>query len=256
MPVAEDQGLINAHRLAEALDVSVETVWKYTRENRIPYVKLGERQYRYRLEEVLAVFGDRGVRESPGEYQVESEKEFTYDDYLNLPDEPGHRFEVLGGMLVREPSPNVMHQRVLVTLLRIVDDYFQEIDAGGETLCAPLDVTLGEKTVVQPDLLYVASDQQDIVEEKRIDGAPHLVVEILSRSHPRKDRLQKLQIYQRAGVPHYWIVDPDQRTLECFSLRDGIYALVAGGMDDDVVCSPDFSGLRVSLDNLWQHRDL
>ena len=249
--MAEEEGLINAHRLAEALDVSVETVWKYTRQDRIPYVKLGQRQYRYRLEEVLSALGDRGVRESPEEYEVESEKELTYDDYLNLPDEPGYRFEVLDGMLIREPSPNVMHQRVLVRLLRVVDDYFQDNDPGGQTYCAPLDVTLGEKTVVQPDLLHVSSDQQDIVRERRIDGAPQLVVEILSPSNRRKDRLQKLQIYQRGAVPHYWIVDPDQRTLECFALHDGIYALVAGGMDDDTVCPPGFSGLSIDLENLW-----
>ena len=254
--MAEEEGLINAHKLAEELDVSVETVWKYTRQDRIPHVKLGKRQYRYRLEEVLSALGDWSVRESPDEYEVESEKEFTYDDYLNLPDEPGRRFEVLDGMLIREPSPNVMHQRVAVRLLRTVDDYFHQVDPDGETFCAPLDVTLGEKTVVQPDLLYIASDQQDIVGERRIDGAPQLVVEILSPSNPRKDRLQKLQIYQRAGVPHYWIVDPDQKTLECFALREGTYALVAGGMDDDAVCPPGFSGLCISLDNLWQQKGI
>ena len=249
--MAEEEGLINAHRLAEALDVSVETVWKYTREDRIPYAKLGERQYRYRLEEVLSALGDRSVRESPEEYEIESKKEFTYDDYLNLPDEPGHRFEVLDGMLVREPSPNVMHQRVLFRLHKVLDECLEEIDPGGEVLGAPLDVTLGEKTVVQPDLLYVSSDQQDIVGERRIDGAPQLVVEILSSSNLRKDRLEKLRIYQRSAVPHYWIVDPGQRTLECFALQDGIYALVAGGMDDDTVCPPGFSGLSISLQNLW-----
>ncbi len=249
--MSDEKGLISAHRLAEALDVSVETVWKYTREDQIPYVKLGERQYRYRLQEVLFALGDRSVRDSPQDYEVEFEREFTYDDYLNLPDEAGRRFEVLDGMLIREPPPDVMHQRVSVRLLRVVDDYFQGVDPGGQAFCAPLDVTLGEKTVVQPDLLYVASDQQDIVGERRIDGAPQLVVEILSPSNPRKDRLQKLRIYQRAGVPHYWIVDPVQRTLECLALQDGLYAFAAGGMDDDTVCPPGFGGLHIDLQNLW-----
>lgn len=249
--MADEEGLINAHRLAEELDVSVETVWKYTRQDRIPYVKLGQRRYRYRLEEVLSALGDRSVRESPEDYEVESDKEFTYDDYLNLPDESGHRFEVLDGTLIREPSPNVLHQRVLFRLYKALDQYLAEIDPGGEVFGAPLDVTLGDKTVLQPDLFYVCSDQQDIVRERRIDGAPRLVVEILSPSNRRKDRLEKLQIYQRAAVPHYWIVDPDQRSLECFALRDGIYALVAGGMDDDTVCPPGFGGLSIDLEKLW-----
>jgi len=156
-------------------------------------------------------------------------------------------------MLVRDPSPNVMHQRVSRRLQRILDDYVATSDPEGEIFDAPLDVTLHDTTVVQPDLLYVSGGQSEIVREARIDGAPTLMVEVLSPTSGRKDRIKKLQIYQQAGVRHYWIVDPEERTLQCHSLREGAYALVAVGMDDEIVEPPGFPGLVIPLKALWNN---
>ena len=247
----EEKGLITAQVLAEALSLSVDTVWKYTRDGKIPCVQLGKRQYRYRLEDVLAALNEPAVCEGASGCKTGQER-FTYDDYLQLPDEPGFRFQVLKGMLIREPSPNVMHQRTLGRLYLALHGHFRDHDPEGEVFCAPLDVTLGEENVVQPDLLFVSSEQKHIIRKRRIDGAPELVAEILSPGDPRRDRLQKLQVYRDAEVPHYWIVDPQQRTLECLALRDGTYAVVGGGMDDDVVCPPDFPGLALNLEDLWR----
>ncbi len=92
-----------------------------------------------------------------------------------------------------------------------------------------------------------------MIRQERIDVPPGLVVEIVSPSCPRsKDGLQKQQIYRDAGVRHYWIVDPEQKTLECFSLRDGTYAVVAGGMDDDQLNPPDFPELNIDPQVLWR----
>ena len=252
-----DQELITAQALAEALNLSVETIWKYTREQKIPYIDLGGRQYRYKLDEVMkALTGstakDTLLREPPAGYQAETGKKLTYQDYLLLPEEPGYRYEILEGMLVKEPSPNVGHQRASRQLQRILEDYFWEFDPEGEIFDAPLDVTFLDVTVVQPDIFYVSGEQKKIIQEARIDGPPALVVEIISPSSSRKDRLQKLRIYQKEKVPHYWLVNPEEKTLECFALRDGAYALIAAGMDEDVVEHPDFEGLAVPLKKLWQ----
>lgn len=249
--MTRDKELITAQVLAEALDFSVETIWKYTRENKIPYVELGSRQYRYRLADVIKTLASSAVEEKSFMYETEPTKRYTYKDYLDLTDEPGFRFEILEGVLIKEPSPSVMHQRVSRRLQRILEDYFCEKDPEGEIFDAPLDVTFLDITVVQPDLFYVSGEQKQIVKEARIDGAPTLVVEILSPSSSRKDRLQKLRIYQDALVQHYWLVNPDEKTLESFSLRDGAYALVATGMDDDVVSHPNFAGLSIELEVLW-----
>ncbi|PKM79305.1 MAG: DNA-binding protein [Firmicutes bacterium HGW-Firmicutes-13] len=249
--MAGEKELITAQVLAEALDLSVETIWRYTRENKIPYVELGSKQYRYKLDDVIRALTCLTVKEKSARYKTEPTKKYTYQDYLELPEEPGYRFEILEGMLVKDPSPNVMHQRVSRRLQRILEDYFWEVDPEGEIFNAPLDVTFHNITVVQPDVFYVSGKQKEIVKDVRIDGPPKLVVEVLSPFNSRKDRLQKLRIYQGVQVQHYWIVNPEEKTLECFSLRDGAYALAAAGMEEDVVEHPDFAGLSIDLKTLW-----
>jgi len=245
-----DCDLMTAQAVARALDLSVETIWRYTREQRIPFIELGGRQYRYRLADVVNALAGR-VSESSGEYRADVAKKMTYEDYLELPDEPGYRFEVLDGLLVKELSANVPHQRVSRRLQRLLEDYFWVVDPEGEVFDAPLDLTIGRHTVVQPDLFYVAGHQRDIVQHTRVDGAPTLVVEILSPSSGRKDRLQKMRIYQNAGIEHYWLVDPDNRTMECFCLSKQVYSLIASGMDEEELEHPLFSGLKIKLSTLW-----
>ena len=251
MPGEKDQELLTAYSLAEALNLSVETIWKYTRENKIPCVKLGGKQYRYRLSEVMEALTGDSFQDERAVDQVDTSKKYTYQDYLKLPEEPGYRYEVLEGVLVKDPSPNVMHQRVSRRLQRILEDYFWEVDPQAEIFNAPLDVTFQEITVVQPDLFYISGEQKKLVKEVRIDGPPTLVVEIISPSTSRKDRIQKRNIYRKYGVQHYWLVHLEERTLECFVLRDGAYLLVASGMDEDVVEHPDLPGFSLDLASLW-----
>jgi len=243
--------LITAQALAEILDLSVETIWRYTRENRIPYIELGSRQYRYKLDDVLKALSDDIVREKTVPYETKPVKKLTYQDYLDIPEEPGCRFEILEGMLIKEPSPSVIHQRASRKLQRILEDYFAEVDSEGEIFNAPLDVTPLDFNVVQPDLFYISGEQKMIVKDTRIDGAPALVVEVISPSSGRKDRLQKMRIYQKAEVQHYWLLDPQEKTLECFAWRDGVYAVVTSGMDEDAVEHPNFPGLSIALKSLW-----
>ena len=245
-----DKELITAQSLAEALDLSVETIWRYTRENKIPCIELGSRQYRYKLDDVIKALSGT-VQENAAQYETKAANKLTYQDYLEIPDEPGYRFEILDGMLVKEPSPIVIHQRVSRRLQRIMEDYFWKVDPEGEIFNAPLDVTPLDYNVVQPDVFYVSGEQKLIVKDTRVDGPPALVVEILSPTTGRKDRLQKMRIYQEAHVQHYWLVDPQERTLECFAWRDGVYALVASGMDEDIVEHPNFAGLSITLKVLW-----
>lgn len=246
-----DKDLITAQALARALDLSVETIWHYTREGKIPYLELCGRQYRYNLSAVIGALSGTAVREKESPYKIDAAKKYTYQDYLELPEEPGYRYEILDGELIKEPSPNVPHQRASRRLQRILEDYFWQVDPAGEIFNAPLDVTFDDFNVVQPDIFYVAGEQKGIVEHARVDGSPALVVEVLSPSTTRKDRLRKMQIYQRSAIKHYWLVNPEEKTLECFSLRDDLYTLVACGMENESVEHPDFPGLSIDLKALW-----
>ncbi len=252
-----ERRLVTAQELADMLQLSVETIWRYTRNERIPHVKLSNRQYRYDPGEVMQRLGMSAgghragsVRETRSKYMTD--KVYTYDDYLQLPDEETYRYEILDGMLIREPAPYVHHQRVSRRLGRLLEDYFASRDSIGEVFNAPIDVTLSDTNVVQPDLIYVPSTRSEIVKEARIDGAPYLIVEILSKWTRSKDRVRKRAIYERMQVTHYWVVDPQDEAIEAYALRDGAYVLRSSGLSEGEFVHPDFPELAFDLAALWR----
>lgn len=242
--------LITAQELADALSLSVETVWRYTRTKQIPFVEIGKRQYRYDLEQVLRTMNHRheSVSEESGEYKADSS--LTYEDYLRLPEEPGIRHEVLDGLLVKEPSPSIRHQRVSARLQSVLRDYFRTADPEGEILDAPLDVVLSDRTVVQPDLLFIPGSDKAVFEKNHVSIAPKLIIEILSPSTCRRDRVAKMDIYRKAGVMHYWIVDPVICIIEAYVLDGEHYTRVSVECDT-VFTHSDFPELKIELDDIF-----
>lgn len=243
--------LFTAQELAEILNLSVETIWRYTRQKKIPTIELGDKQYRYQKAAVLAALagGNLSVKEGGSEYAKQGN--YTYEDYLKLQEESGCRYEIIEGFLVKEPSPSMHHQRLSRELGRRLMNFFDEYDPEGELFFAPLDVTLTNSNVLQPDILFVSGARREIMREERLDGPCDLVVEIMSPTNRRKDRLQKMGIYCKAGIPHYWIVDPEENTLETFKFKEGNYALVFAGGPGDEFTHPDFPGLALDLDRIF-----
>jgi len=181
-----------------------------------------------------------------------SDKVYTYSDYLELPDEECYYYEILDGCLIREPAPTKLHQRVSRRIQRILEDYFWQRDPNAEVFDSPIDLILSDTNVVQPDLVYVPGGS-NIVEKQRINGIPHLVVEVISPSTRSKDYARKAQIYARLGVPHYWIIDPEQRAFESFRLaKPGKYSPCGTVKREQVFTHPDFPGLAIQLDVLWR----
>ena len=264
-----ERNLATAKELADMLKLSVETIWRYTRNSEIPYVQLSNRQYRYDPQEVLRHLGiDQSpepggeqagqpvagsaatVREARPEYITD--RVYTYEDYLKLPDEECYHYEILDGVLVKEPAPYVHHQRVSRRLQRLLEDYFVQRDPEGEVFNAPIDVTLSDTNVIQPDLVYVPGRQKEIIKEERIDGTPYLVVEVVSKWTRAKDRVRKRSIYERVGVPHYWVVDPFDETIEAYALQSDRYILKSSSLDAGEFTHPDFPGFSVELKALWR----
>jgi Uma2 family endonuclease len=165
------------------------------------------------------------------EFQAAEERfppqgEWTYEDYRRLPDD-GWRYEVLRGVLHMAPAPSSKHQATLrnFSFLLMI---FLERNPLGEIYFAPIDVLLpsGLASPVQPDLVFLVNERRHLVKEQFIDGAPDLIVEVLSPSNWLDDRRTKFAIYAEAGVQEYWIADPRERTLEVFALRAGAYEQV------------------------------
>jgi Uma2 family endonuclease len=146
---------------------------------------------------------------------------WTYDDYAALPDDE-NRYEIVNGVLIMAPAPSPEHQSITV---RIAYSMFPHIDLAGigKLFTAPIDVDLGPKNVYQPDLVVILNAHLDRVTEKKIIGAPDLVVEVASPSTAAYDRLTKYEKYAQAGITEYWIVKPKPRTVEVLVLELGEY---------------------------------
>jgi Uma2 family endonuclease len=180
----------------------------------------------------------------------EGRETWTYEDYAHLPDD-GVRYEVLDGELVVAPSPMTRHQRVSMKLSLAVGGYV-ESQKLGECFCAPYDVVLDRRTIVQPDLIFVSNDRSSIITENNIQGAPDLVVEILSPSTAQRDRVRKLRLYTRFGIPHVWFLDPGIKTLEEFILEGESYRVVAVHAEDEEFRPLLFPGLSILLGEIWR----
>jgi Uma2 family endonuclease len=166
-------------------------------------------------------------------------------DYLRLPDEP--RCELLYGRLLVTPAPTARHQHVVARVLRILLDCADR--HGDQALAAPIDVVLANHSVVQPDVIYVTRARASIVRES-VEGAPDLVVEVLSPGTARRDLGEKLRLYADAGVAEYWIVDPGLETFELLvNAGDGFRV---SPLDGPIFRSTAIRGLELDLEAFWR----
>jgi len=140
----------------------------------------------------------------------------TRADLEHTPDD-GHRYELIDGMLLVSPAPRERHQEVLGNLYVVLKT---ACPAHLKVLLAPFAVALADDTEVQPDILAAPRIQ---FTDKELPGPPLLAVEILSPSTRRVDLLLKRDRYQAAGIPSYWIVDPEGPGVTVLELVDGIY---------------------------------
>ncbi len=175
----------------------------------------------------------------------------TYDDYLHLPND-GKRYEILEGEIFVSPSPVTKHQIISANLLAILHQHVRQHKLG-MVLSAPTDVVLSYTNVVQPDLLFVSNARKNIITDKNIQGAPDLIVEILSETSAEQDRTTKKQIYARHGVKEYWIIDPDRETVEVYKLepKRRVFQHVATYQSDETLRSALFPQLEITLAELW-----
>ena len=159
---------------------------------------------------------------------------WTYADYARLP-QNGMRYEVIEGALCLSPAPRPRHQRAIGSLYFRLRAYLESRPVG-EVFVSPVDVRFPSLAdSVQPDLVFIAAGRSDLVTERWIEGVPDLLVEVLSPGNPEHDRRTKFDVYARAGVREYWVVDPDARMIEVNVLRGRAYALVAAfGADEQV----------------------
>ena len=168
----------------------------------------------------------------------------TIEDFLALGEEV--LAELIDGELYMNASPRPRHQRIALRLARALSEFVEDCGLG-EVFVAPLDVYLPTEDVVEPDLVFVASDQAQLVKEDAVHGTPRLLVEVLSPSNPERDRVLKFARYAQSGVAEYWIVDPELRGVELFVLEQRQLVPAGWFTPGTTFASPSFPGLDLDL---------
>ena len=175
-------------------------------------------------------------------------KKYTYEDYLKTPDEI--RYELIEGDLIMTPAPTVKHQR-LSRKIEFILERFVEENGLGEVFYAPCDVHLDDENVLQPDIMFISKERSEIIGEKSIHGAPDLAIEILSESSAYRDMVQKKIIYARFGVKEYWIVSPEEASVEIFVLKENTFRPYKAYIKGETLESPLLSGLKIELQKVF-----
>jgi len=140
-----------------------------------------------------------------------SRKAYTYADYEKLPEGPA--YQLIDGDLIMTPSPTPFHQIILGRMYSSLAGFVHSRKLGMVFL-SPIDVYFSETETYQPDIIFVSHQRRLLIGEKKIEGAPDLVVEILSPGTGYYDLTHKRSVYQASGVKEYWIIDPQERSIE------------------------------------------
>ena len=173
---------------------------------------------------------------------------FLASDIWDTP-EDGKKYEVIDGDLYVSPPPLFVHQFHLNRLNKHVINWVDDHDLG-IVVTAPTGVVLDDENGLEPDLVFIARERRHIITRRGVEGAPDLVVEVLSPSTEGRDRGLKLRRYAAAGVPHYWILNTEGPYIEERVLGEDGYRLVGTFGPGEVFRPTIFPGLEIPLDEI------
>jgi len=181
---------------------------------------------------------------------VQVHVKYTYSDLLTVPDD-GNRYELFEGELIMTPSPMLLHQIASTNLIYKLKEHII-VHKSGVVIAAPFDVYFDDENVFQPDIIFISHQRRSIVEEKRIKGAPDLVVEILSPNTKDRDYGFKFKKYAEIGVKEYWIVDTDEKIIKLYQLSERGFVHYKELSGHDMVESNMLPGLSFPVDDIWE----
>ena len=190
------------------------------------------------------------IREAQTAYNAKKQQgEYTIEDYYALPDDK--RMELIDGVFYDMAAPSNIHQIIAAQIYRYIFDFIYSQSGRCVPLIAPADVNLGkdDKTMVQPDVMVVCDRNK--IQRQKINGAPDMVVEIISESTRMKDSSVKLMKYKEAGVREYWLVDPDKKLVVVYEFEHEKYPVIYG-FDDEVFVGIFGSECRVNFPAIYE----
>jgi Uma2 family endonuclease len=149
------------------------------------------------------------------------------------------------------PSPLALHQQIMFDLSEIIVLFNIQNGRKGRWMYAPMDVKFDDGNVLQPDVLYITEGRKEIIKE-RVEGAPDLIIEILSPSNAYYDLRQKKDIYEKYGVKEYIIIDPIEQSAELYALKDGAYYLHQKAQNNEQLNSVVLPSLNFDLNKIFR----
>ncbi len=181
---------------------------------------------------------------------LEHRRFYTYQDYLKLP-EDGMRYEIIDGELFMSPAPTLGHQRILGNFYVIIFNFLEKKRLG-EVFFAPTDVIFSEINILQPDLVFVSHERFEILTRENIQGAPDLVIEVLSLGTQKRDRTEKLRQYERFGVQEYWMVNHEKQWVEVWRREGGKLIFHKRLERNQILTTPLLHGLKIRLTKIFR----
>lgn len=170
-------------------------------------------------------------------------------DYKLLPE--GAPYQLIEGELVMTPSPTTFHQIISGNIFIKMTAFVKEKGAG-LVLFAPVAMYIDDENVFQPDLIFVSKQSREMVKDDGIHGAPDLIIEILSPSTAYYDIKKKYKSYEKIGVKEYWIVDPEMKSVDLFSLTEqGKFIQSASLAEKGTVKSAVINGFEITLGEIF-----
>jgi len=186
--------------------------------------------------------------------QLDPDGTYTYADYLLWQFQ--ERVELLRGKIRQMSAPSVKHQRISIRFSRLLANALWQTPC--QVFAAPFDVRLLRTredkhvtTVVQPDLCVICDSSK--LDDRGCNGAPDLIIEILSPGNSRTEMKDKFELYQEAGVLEYWVVSPIEKTVQVWKLNEqGIYIGLQPNVEGDVVTTPIIPNLGVDVSEVFE----
>jgi Uma2 family endonuclease len=179
-----------------------------------------------------------------------AEGRVSYAEYRVLDVDDDYFYELINGELVKKSAPSPFHQILVVNLAVALNRFTKESNLGGQILVAPVDVFVDDYSAPQPDVLYISDARRSIITSDGVMGAPDLVMEVLSPSSISRDRNDKRKLNERLKVQEYWILDPNNRSIEVYALTESGYDIAGFAVEQGTASSGVLQGFSVTVQEI------
>ena len=162
----------------------------------------------------------------------------------------GAPYQLIGGELIITPTPTPYHQRISRRIEFLLIQYVEGNNLG-EVFDSPIDVYFEQTETYQPDVIFISKERLDIIKETRLEGAPDLVIEILSPATAYYDLRKKFKIYEKYRVKEYWIIDPEEKNIEVYVNKGNRFYLIQN-VKSGIAKSEVLKGFQIEIEKIFQ----